>query len=69
MSVMHPVPPPPAATRDPSPHRDVRGLTDEYRRTVRSVEDLPVNRDGTDKSWVWEAVEQARRHFHRAVPR
>ena len=38
-------------------------------RAVAEVEEHPDNRDGSDKSWVWEAMEQDRAHFARAKRR
>jgi hypothetical protein len=42
-------------------------LSAEYRRAVEAVENLPLNRDGADKSWVWRALERDRLAFLRAV--
>ena len=41
-------------------------LDDEYLRAVERVEALPANQSGSDKTWVWEAIERDRRHFARA---
>ncbi len=35
----------------------------DYLAAIEAVESLPQNQSGTDKSWMWEAVVQARRHF------
>jgi hypothetical protein len=41
-------------------------LEAEYLRAIERVEALPANRSGSDKTWVWEAIERDRRHFARA---
>jgi hypothetical protein len=41
-------------------------LEADYLRAIERVEALPQNQSGTDKTWVWEAIERDRRHFARA---
>ena len=38
-------------------------LSTEYLSTIEAVERLPQNQSGAEKSWMWQAVVQARRHF------
>jgi len=38
-------------------------LSATYLKAVDRVEGLPQNQSGADKSWIWESVAQARRHF------
>jgi len=38
-------------------------LSAAYLSAVEAVERLPLNQSGADKSWMWQAVVQARRHF------
>jgi hypothetical protein len=41
-------------------------LSTEYLAAIEAVERLPQNQSGADKSWMWRAVVQARRHFESA---
>ncbi len=41
-------------------------LDDAYLRAIERVEALPANQSGSDKTWVWEAIERDRNHFARA---
>jgi hypothetical protein len=41
-------------------------LEEGYLRAIETIENLPSNRSGSDKSWVFEALEQARQHLARA---
>jgi hypothetical protein len=41
-------------------------LDEAYLRAIDVVEALPQNQSGTDKTWVWEAIERDRGHFARA---
>lgn len=38
-------------------------LDQEFLRRLALVESLPANRDGVDKSWVWNADRAFRRHY------
>jgi hypothetical protein len=40
-------------------------LSPEYLTEVRAIEDAPANQDGTDKTWVYRAMEDDRRYFAR----
>jgi hypothetical protein len=42
-------------------------LDQEYLRLIALVESLPENQSGADKTWVWEADDEFRRHFARAI--
>ena len=41
-------------------------LDEAYLRMIARVEAMPRNREGADKSWVWQCLENSRRHFARA---
>ncbi len=41
-------------------------LTPEYLALVARIEERPENRDGSDKSWVWELQWMFREHYRRA---
>jgi hypothetical protein len=40
-------------------------LDEAYLQMIARVEAMPQNQDGTDKSWVWECLENSRLHFAR----
>ncbi len=42
-------------------------LSPEYLRLVTGIEERPENREGSDKSWVWECREMWRAHYARAT--
>jgi hypothetical protein len=43
-------------------------LAPEYLRAVRYLEDLPENRDGADKTWVYRAQRDFRDYFAKIKP-
>ncbi len=53
---------------EPVPTGPVR-LTPEYLKAVARVENHPDNRSGSDKSWVWKALERDRQFFARVKRR
>lgn len=50
------------------PQRDAITLSAQYLRDIASVEALPENRDGADKTWVLTLAEELMR-LHRNVAR
>jgi hypothetical protein len=43
-------------------------LAPEYVRAVRFLENLPENRDGSDKTWVYQAQQDLRDYFTKIKP-
>ena len=43
-------------------------LSQEYLHDIATVEALPQNRSGADKSWVHKSLDSFRHHFLRARP-
>ena len=41
-------------------------LDSQFMRLIALVESLPANREGADKSWVWEADRAFKDHYRRA---
>ncbi len=42
-------------------------LDEAYLRAIATVEALPQNQSGADKSWVWRTIDSSATHFARAV--
>ena len=42
-------------------------MTDEYRALIATVEALPQNAPGADKTWVWRLIESSQRFYKSAV--
>ena len=42
-------------------------LSESYLAAIAWIENLPQNQNGSDKTWVEEAIEESRLHFAKAV--
>lgn len=42
-------------------------LDEEYLHWIATVEALPENASGGEKSWVWRLIDRSKKHFARAT--